>query len=1689
MAPKRNSAKRTATVGEPPIQGGGGDGDQEGEMGLAEYTIANTIRNAATAVADEFGPTTTPRWQLKRRAATASGTTKATKTVTPPGKDRTRAATPPPTPGEASRRDERHMDMDTDVDTGVGTLPTSPPCNRASRPFISDLSLDTEVCLGPGGSEPPLGKDIHGGNPFTAVRELVAVNMSRANPVEGTTSGDPSVTAVASPSMIAIRREPAAVDCSPPVVTSFLGPEPVPPRGVKPTAALSVGSSQHSPPEDEPDDIIFTGDVVAFAARLVQQAVVPTSTEDVELDRALLWSNLGAIDGIAPSVGNRRVATAIEDAAAQFDPRPEPKKKQDEGRQEWSASSRSTGAAAGEGGSAGIAAQSASGTDSDTSQSPSKTRRREDGLAKRAEKVVATIKDHPLRVLGVLARGATNKPWATAVARALVKTGMGEGRITTWAGLVRDQKNKPREFALGVKRTVLAWAAAGRLVYIENAREDALVSGDDDRGLAEQSDTAARALASAFCEAVVLGPGAAGLKREKVCPWCVAGELSHYTFPPPQPKEEGPRTGGFAHILTSMPMGMGWLHAAARAHNREMHALNGNGSIDAPYAAEQPREERYDFLRAGFLFGPTQAIEAYPNQASRVTRAVRAAPQLYYARRFESGDVALAQAGTIHQFWGEVEVINEFFADDPEEGDVADTEMDEAVGTDDSLEDDEIADTGPPAMIVGATDPEEIVGQKRPVAGLGGSGRPPKFHCGGKVGGRPPTVAEEPATEEQPDSRASTPVDGATGMQFNVVVDDVVAEGEAEQGPRGDQPPERTHRTERLREVADGVLAALGGPDRPHGQARRREAVMGVLLQKQDDLRSEEDVPAEATTEADEARGEDLAEITRHIRWSALGMDSGRYGAKLLLNQNAEDMISASTVKGDVNTNLLLNAAKSKYITGYTMNTPNVAMLAKSTAESVRPDLRGPMLRVDLYDDLREDRLLQPTGVDYAWAAPEVPRRRITSLHEYGDWSYRAIFIDLEMLNIALREGGKVRVDRFPQNDWSLSDSKVKVIPVPENVGGASRARDVWIASQLTYPLVLVSDQFNVQRIGADVPVEQEFLRTSCLVDIHDPAEKLVFVTNSKNTLVITIGGTNYSVVTTDHQGERPRGDIPVYDINDSISRMVTNLLFVTTSLRTEFEQYVCRWMGDRLDWATVNNLSVVLTSRWPAKIERSLVPRAGRRPPLDGCIGAPASILYCLDLDVLSGANLESTEEYGGRYTVNPMDQRFVARAAARSMPMVSVGVFSWHTALVLACGYGILECASENNEVDTRMRTQSGGIDRSMRGGFLRRAYEEWKCSTGYRDEAVMPGVERSRVRDNWVRLVDDSRAVEGVTLTWFAKNAVTSTAGWSWRMNEYRSERPYGTFTGLRTPSSWWRTDLNVSWSTFNISGRPTPSDSIYKLDDGNAGLFYDHWTQFCEGRDDPQLERALNRLDLTMVDSWTPGLFYKTFPKGQASKGIMHLVDYSSGGRLAYRQGWAREGTVEPSNDWWGWGVRVFDKDFRNMTLRALVVSSGLYGIMAKREFTPGRTILFRGERDPNPVGVSQYTISKAFGFNVAKLKPRESGNGQGAQEADRVDLGKLTVEQLEGLIAKLKAAPSMEDQRRLLPTAAPEPSSVDSPTFPKSATTDRVPAAVVAADLAKVTKAVESITPTPDLLAEHGSSSQQVAMEEERAQRV
>lgn len=157
-----------------------------------------------------------------------------------------------------------------------------------------------------------------------------------------------------------------------------------------------------------------------------------------------------------------------------------------------------------------------------------------------------------------------------------------------------------------------------------------------------------------FVRALILGGNASTLVRAHVCPYhlffSVAGEACKDVDTTPNRYAEYPDTS--LYDILSGPSSrcnkMGWLTAAAAAHNKEQHALNGN--IDTVWSAQSNGADWYAAYRAAFWDEQGVQIDRLTNDADLIRQACDTSLRCYFSSGTDEFHNVLTNVATAHQF-------------------------------------------------------------------------------------------------------------------------------------------------------------------------------------------------------------------------------------------------------------------------------------------------------------------------------------------------------------------------------------------------------------------------------------------------------------------------------------------------------------------------------------------------------------------------------------------------------------------------------------------------------------------------------------------------------------------------------------------------------------------------------------------------------------------------------------------------------------------------------------------------------------------------------------------------------------------------------------------------------------------------------------------------------------------------------
>lgn len=106
----------------------------------------------------------------------------------------------------------------------------------------------------------------------------------------------------------------------------------------------------------------------------------------------------------------------------------------------------------------------------------------------------------------------------------------------------------------------------------------------------------------------------------------------------------------------------------------------------------------------------------------------------------------------------------------------------------------------------------------------------------------------------------------------------------------------------------------------------------------------------------------------------------------------------------------LINDQRAYHVWRYLSGTPALVEALRTARPLVECDWRELGIKVALYDDLREERFTQPTGVEWAAATKEAWLREDMPLSSITEWRFEAVVISTRYLECAFNMGGILRV-------------------------------------------------------------------------------------------------------------------------------------------------------------------------------------------------------------------------------------------------------------------------------------------------------------------------------------------------------------------------------------------------------------------------------------------------------------------------------------------------------------------------------------------------------------------------------------------------------------------------------------------------------------------------------------------------------
>ncbi|APG76010.1 hypothetical protein 1 [Shuangao toti-like virus] len=692
-------------------------------------------------------------------------------------------------------------------------------------------------------------------------------------------------------------------------------------------------------------------------------------------------------------------------------------------------------------------------------------------------------------------------------------------------------------------------------------------------------------------------------------------------------------------------------------------------------------------------------------------------------------------------------------------------------------------------------------------------------------------------------------------------------------------------------------------------------------------------------SERHRTRGEDQT-------WISVGLDRNKHHGKIVMTEMGDEMTRA--LRDPEDKTGLINLNRSRNIYNYIVGGGS---LAQSVNHCNSSDWRELGLRICLYDDLRERRFTQPTGVDWAIAKKDEIRTEYVATKPEHKWGYKCVCVNWRYLDKFLKIDGRMPVGPNMNDIWYLNSDEVTVIALGDNSNDSGIGREAWILSHLDYPLIHAVDTFSIgeiRRVGVPEYSEKTFVRTSSLIDIPNKARNLVFVLMSDSQDTYTLGGVTFTVPRVDRFDSIPAGTGPrVVDCDPIIDAMLNRVMMSPECIRMSFERYCGGYFPTGLDWMEVDNLATVLKVRWHNRMS------VGVEDTPTGKVKEykymPTGFARQCGITLRNSIGIDN---YGSNDAVTCLDHVFVKRADARSTPVLRIGRWDCMSELGVASGFAVYNSFDTENKDRVISRISAGGMDSLLRAAYWRRIVEMWKRQNGIRDEIASPG-SYPNLDNYWTMFVEETRE-GGPTLSQMAEVLCKGKyCTWSWRVNELKTILP--SVTGSRTPSSWWRGPLNETWKPFLIGGNENHPSDTYHLNTVRTEWCYNHWEPQDRGTDDFHLESVLNRINL---EKGLEGIEYIGLPSRSKVGNFGYHVECQISGILARSAGWVKSYDKSHPVDnsiKWTWGLNVIIRDWEHDTLKKICLEANVASLLEAGYFLE-RTQLFRGS-ETLPVGGS------------------------------------------------------------------------------------------------------------------------------------
>lgn len=687
-----------------------------------------------------------------------------------------------------------------------------------------------------------------------------------------------------------------------------------------------------------------------------------------------------------------------------------------------------------------------------------------------------------------------------------------------------------------------------------------------------------------------------------------------------------------------------------------------------------------------------------------------------------------------------------------------------------------------------------------------------------------------------------------------------------------------------------------------------------------------------------------------------------------------------------------INCAYPKAIWAYVTNAAAIQVAGTQAAGTTYCDLKPLLVKVLLYDRMRQLGPIFPTGTE--WGVPQrgaIPREFVYTDKELV-WRdrFRHVIITPDVLNSMLVEDHGLVVGRGTAKErWMLSSPDVNLVVLDVMTQDNSVLHALQFVVSLPYPLEWALESFMVS--APDNPLQYDlctFIRTEGLVTVPNLVKNTIFVVTAQRSTVI-LGGILQPVHSTDAKGNIP--DIEPVDSYDTICGCLGLMNNCSLSLAEVFMEWVkSRCAIPDVNWAEIDTHLNVLCNRFVPQPEVII----GSDYTKKTVWLPPAYISKDFNNDTLPpSTSASSDDDYYASYAVTALGQCYSDLPSAETFPSLQVGEWNIPSELVTGFGLGKFVDSEKTPPNTLKNRARVNPIDGLRRGLFMRRGIEEFQRVAGLADQVVAPqagGLEPSRWSSIVYGTADNS---EGDCVRLVAQDLTQLQGSATYRWDVNLANGVGGTSTGLRTPASMWLTPLsgNQPCTLLGANG--------YTLQTNVGAMWYENSLAQTgvDLEDAPLLEAALFRLDLLRARKGM--ITFNTRPDNMECPDFNHRVESAVFNVMYILGGYS--GPITPMYNMErlpppdGWGVPIMIRDWLVDTLRTIVLQQTAFSPVENGQITdliiqrtPPSASLF--------IGTGAKYINKTFGFGgrIKRIGENQPTTGAADQEGlARTDAGR------------------------------------------------------------------------------------------------